>query len=137
MAHGQGRRSAAAQNVAGKKAIAVEAFARALQQLPTILADNAGLDSERAGDATAQAVYGGLTASGLDLATPAAASRHARAGRHRELQAQARRRLVGAEAAEVGPVSRSVPLRRASNELQLLLRVDNIIRSAPRKRERM
>lgn len=33
------------QKVAGKEALAVEAFARALQQLPTIICDNAGLDS--------------------------------------------------------------------------------------------
>jgi T-complex protein 1 subunit beta len=30
---------------AGKAALAMEAFARALRQLPTIIADNAGLDS--------------------------------------------------------------------------------------------
>ena len=29
----------------GKKQLALEAFARALRQLPTIIADNAGLDS--------------------------------------------------------------------------------------------
>lgn len=34
-----------AAKTAGKKAIAVEAFSRALRQLPTILADNAGYDS--------------------------------------------------------------------------------------------
>lgn len=30
---------------AGKAALAMEAFSRALRQLPTIIADNAGLDS--------------------------------------------------------------------------------------------
>lgn len=34
-----------ARKVAGKRALAVEAFARALRQIPTILADNAGYDS--------------------------------------------------------------------------------------------
>ncbi|CAL2032812.1 hypothetical protein CAEBREN_05455 [Caenorhabditis brenneri] len=34
-----------AQKVAGKEALAVEAFGRALAQLPTIICDNAGLDS--------------------------------------------------------------------------------------------
>ena len=34
-----------ARNVQGKKALAVESFAKALRQIPTILADNAGLDS--------------------------------------------------------------------------------------------
>jgi chaperonin GroEL (HSP60 family) len=31
--------------IAGKAALAMEAFSRALRQLPTIIADNAGLDS--------------------------------------------------------------------------------------------
>ena len=35
----------AARRVTGKKALAVEAFSRALRQIPTILADNAGYDS--------------------------------------------------------------------------------------------
>ena len=34
---------------AGKAALAMEAFARALRQLPTIIADNAGLDSSELG----------------------------------------------------------------------------------------
>ena len=34
-----------AQTLSGKQAIAVEAFARALRQLPTIICDNAGFDS--------------------------------------------------------------------------------------------
>lgn len=34
-----------ARTVKGKKALAVEAFGRALRQIPTILADNAGYDS--------------------------------------------------------------------------------------------
>lgn len=34
-----------AAKTAGKTALAVEAFARALRQLPTIIADNAGYDS--------------------------------------------------------------------------------------------
>ena len=36
---------AKAKKVRSKKAIAAEAFARALRQIPTILADNAGYDS--------------------------------------------------------------------------------------------
>ena len=34
-----------ARTVTGKKALAVESFAAALRQIPTILSDNAGLDS--------------------------------------------------------------------------------------------
>lgn len=34
-----------AKSIKGKKALAVEGYARALRQLPTIIADNAGYDS--------------------------------------------------------------------------------------------
>lgn len=60
----------AAQNVAGKKAIAVDAFAKALRQLPTILADNAGLDSSDLVTRLRSAVYSGMTSCGLDLMRP-------------------------------------------------------------------
>lgn len=36
---------AAAAGTTGKKAVAMEAFARALRSIPAIIADNAGLDS--------------------------------------------------------------------------------------------
>lgn len=60
----------ASQNVAGKKALAVESFAKALRQLPTILADNAGFDSIDLVARLRKAVYSGMTSSGLDLMTP-------------------------------------------------------------------
>lgn len=60
----------AGQNVAGKKAIAVDSFATALRQLPTILADNAGLDSSDLVARLREAIYKGMTSSGLDLLTP-------------------------------------------------------------------
>ena len=62
-----------AQNTSGKKAIAVEAFARALRQLPTILADNAGFDSSELVSKLRSAMYGGMSSSGLDLYTPGGA----------------------------------------------------------------
>lgn len=34
-----------ARKTPGKKSLAIEAFSRALQAIPTIIADNAGLDS--------------------------------------------------------------------------------------------
>ncbi len=59
-----------AQKVEGKKQIAVDSFAKALQQLPTILADNAGFDSSDLVARLRKAVYNGMTSSGLDLSTP-------------------------------------------------------------------
>lgn len=60
----------AAHNVAGKKALAVDAFAKALRQLPTILADNAGFDSSDLVARLRKAVYGGMTSAGLDMMKP-------------------------------------------------------------------
>ncbi len=56
--------------VEGKKALAVESFAAALRQLPTILADNAGFDSSDLVARLKKEIYNGNTSSGLDLLTP-------------------------------------------------------------------
>ena len=57
----------AARRVAGKKAIAVEAFARALRQIPTILADNAGFDSSDLVTRLRAAHYDGQRDAGLGM----------------------------------------------------------------------
>jgi len=54
-----------AKKVSGKKAIAAEAFARALRQIPTILADNAGYDSADLVARLRAAHYEGQTDAGL------------------------------------------------------------------------
>lgn len=54
-----------ARTVAGKKAIAVEAFGRALRQIPTILADNAGYDSSDLVSKLRAAHYEGQADAGL------------------------------------------------------------------------
>lgn len=55
----------AAKTVKGKKALAVEAFARALRQIPTILADNAGYDSSDLVTRLRAAHYEGKSDAGL------------------------------------------------------------------------
>src|SRR6187402_2315785 len=60
----------AAYKVDGKKQIAVGAFAIALRQLPTILADNAGYDSSDLVAKLIKAMNDGMTTYGLDLLTP-------------------------------------------------------------------
>jgi len=54
-----------AKKVSGKKAIAAEAFARALRQIPIILADNAGYDSSDLVARLRAAHYEGDTEAGL------------------------------------------------------------------------
>ncbi|KAH7580830.1 Chaperonins TCP-1 signature 3 [Nakaseomyces glabratus] len=106
-----------AQNVDGKKALAVEAFARALRQLPTILADNAGFDSSELVSKLRSSIYNGISTSGLDLDSGTIADMR-----------------------ELGIVE-SYKLKRAvvssaSEAAEVLLRVDNIIRAKPRTADR-
>ncbi|KAF5626681.1 t-complex 1 subunit beta [Fusarium tjaetaba] len=110
----------AATRVEGKRQLAVSSFAVALRQLPTILADNAGLDS---GDLVARlrkALYDGLTTYGLDLTTPGGGITDMR---------------------DLGVIEsyklKKAVVSSASEAAELLLRVDDIIRAAPRRRERM
>lgn len=110
----------AAYKIGGKKRLAVDAFARALRQLPTILADNAGLDSGALVTELQAEVYRGMMSSGLDLSTPGGGVTDMR-----ELGVVESYRL------------KKAVVSSASEAAELLLRVDNIIRSAPRKRDRM
>lgn len=107
----------AAQNESGKKSLAIEAFARALRQLPTILSDNAGFDSSELVTKLRSAIYNGLSTSGLDLTNG-----------------------VVTDMRELGIVE-SYKLKRAvvssaSEAAEVLLRVDNIIRAKPRTADR-
>ncbi|OUT24226.1 T-complex protein 1 subunit beta [Pichia kudriavzevii] len=107
----------AAQNVSGKKSLAIEAFARALRQLPTILADNAGFDSSELVTRLRSSVYNGLITSGLDLNKGDIADM-------RELG------IVESYKLKYAVVS------SASEAAEVLLRVDNIIRANPRTADR-
>ncbi|KAJ1883477.1 T-complex protein 1 subunit beta [Coemansia sp. RSA 1722] len=104
----------AAKLVPGKKSISMEAFAHALRQMPTILADNAGLDSADLVARLRAAHYEGKSTSGLDL-------------------------FNGDVIDVTGKVTESFKLKRqvllsASEAAEMILRVDDIIRCAPRQR---
>ncbi|KAJ4459364.1 putative T-complex protein 1 subunit beta [Paratrimastix pyriformis] len=99
----------------GKKALAVEAFARALRSIPTILADNAGLDSQDLVARLRAAHYQGNVLAGLDL----------------ELGAVGDMRALGIT--ETLRVKEQV-LVSASEAAEMILRVDDIIQCAPRQR---
>ncbi|GMM48164.1 chaperonin-containing T-complex subunit [Pichia kluyveri] len=107
----------AAQNEGGKKSLAIEAFGRALRQLPTILADNAGFDSSELVTRLRSSVYNGLITSGLDLNNGDVADM-------KELG------IVESYKLKYAVVS------SASEAAEVLLRVDNIIRAKPRTAER-
>jgi T-complex protein 1 subunit beta len=126
----------AALKIDGKKQIAVSSFAIALRQLPTILADNAGYDSSDLVAKLRTAINNGMMTSGLDLMTPGGGIADMR--ELGVIESYKLKRAVVSSASEAAEVSPSFILvcRAEANSTKLLLRVDNIIRSAPRKREK-
>ena len=58
-----------ANTVEGKQALAIEAFAKALRALPTIIADNAGYDSAEIVQNLRSAIANGDTEAGLNMFT--------------------------------------------------------------------
>ncbi len=56
-----------AKTMAGKQAIAVEAYARALRQLPTIIAENGGYDASELVQNLKSEIYNGNTTAGINM----------------------------------------------------------------------
>ncbi|KAG1822284.1 chaperonin Cpn60/TCP-1 family [Suillus variegatus] len=106
----------AARKVKGKKAIAAEAFSRALRQIPTILADNAGYDSSDLVARLRAAHYEGQSDAGLDM-------NQGTIGSMRQLGVT-----------ESYKLKRQVVLS-ASEAAEMIIRVDDILRATPRRRE--
>lgn len=104
-----------AQQTAGKEALAIEAFARALRSLPTIIADNAGLDSAQLVSELRAIHAKGQKSAGINIVE----------ARIDDMQ------KLGITEAFV--VKRQV-LLSASEAAEMILRVDSIIKSAPRQR---
>jgi len=106
-----------AQQTPGKESIAMEAFARALRKLPTIIADNAGFDSSELISQLRANHASGYKTFGLNMDI----------GRVEDVQ-------------KLG-ITESFHLKRqvllsASEAAEMILRVDDIIKAAPRQRNR-
>uniref|UniRef100_A0A3Q1CH28 T-complex protein 1 subunit beta n=1 Tax=Amphiprion ocellaris TaxID=80972 RepID=A0A3Q1CH28_AMPOC len=104
-----------ANRTPGKEAVAMESFAKALRMLPTIIADNAGYDSA---DLVAQlraAHQENKTTFGLNMSEGSVGN------------------MVDLGITESFQVKRQV-LLSASEAAEMILRVDNIIKAAPRSR---
>lgn len=106
----------AARTTAGKRALAVEAFARALRMLPTIIADNAGFDSNEMVARLRAAHAAGEKNAGLDM--------------------------VGGMVGDMKKLGIMEPLRvkahiirAAAEAAEMIIRVDHVVKSAPRKRQ--
>jgi len=104
-----------AKSTPGKKSVALEAFARALRMLPTIIADNGGYDSSELVAQLRAEHYKGNSRAGLDMTNGTVGDAEA-LGVYESFKAKQQILLSAAEAAE------------------MVLRVDDIIRAAPRQR---
>lgn len=105
-----------AKGIKGKQALAIHAYAQALKQLPTIIADNAGYDSAEIVQNLRSEIYNGNIKAGLNMFKGQVDDMHA-LGITECLRVKEQALLSASEAAE------------------LILRVDEIIRCAPRRRE--
>jgi T-complex protein 1 subunit beta len=104
--------------VEGKEALAMEAFAKALQTIPAIMADNGGFDSADLMGALRAAHARGESSSGINFLT-ASVSDMKELGIMESFRSKMSQLCAAAEAAE------------------MIIRVDDIIRNAPRQREGM
>jgi len=106
-----------AEKTPGKESVAIESFARALRQLPTIIADNAGYDSAELVANLRAAHASGKTKFGLDMTNGTTGDM----GKLGILESFHLKRQVVISASEAA---------------EMVLRIDNIIRAPPRQRQR-
>jgi len=104
------------KTVSGKKAIAIEAFARALRMIPTIIADNGGYDSAELISQLKVEHYKGNSTMGLDMVN----------GTIGDVE-----KMKILESFQV----KVKVLESAAEAAEMILRVDNIIKAPSRKRE--
>lgn len=101
---------------AGKEAFAMEAYAKALRQIPTIIADNGGYDSAQLVSELRAAHAQGKSSYGINMDKGA-------------IEDMEKLGII-----EAFIVKRQVVLS-ASEAAEMILRVDNIIKAAPRRRD--
>jgi T-complex protein 1 subunit beta len=101
----------------GKKSLAMAAYARALRQIPSIIANNAGLDfAEIVSQMRAAVASNPSSTIGVDVSTGGAGDMKER-GVYESFKVKSAALMSATEAAE------------------MILRVDDIIKAAPRQRE--
>ncbi|BBN11932.1 T-complex protein 1 subunit beta [Marchantia polymorpha subsp. ruderalis] len=105
-----------ARKTPGKKSLAIESFAAALRAIPSIICDNAGLDSADLVSQLRAAHFSDDSTAGVDVITGAVGDMEARG------------------IYEAFKVKQAV-LLSATEASEMILRVDEIIKCAPRQRE--
>jgi T-complex protein 1 subunit beta len=105
-----------AKATSGKQSLAMEAYSKALRQLPTIIADNAGYDSAEIVQNLRSEIFNGCVEAGLNMYKGTVDNM---------------KELGVTECLRV----KEQALLSASEAAEMILRVDEIIKCAPRKRE--
>ncbi len=105
-----------AKTTKGKEALAIEAFARALRALPTIICDNAGFDSAEIVQNLRSEIANGNADAGLNMDE----------GSVSDMKTQGINECYRVK---------EQALHSAAEAAEMILRVDEIVRCAPRKRE--
>lgn len=101
----------------GKESLAIESFARALRQLPTIIADNAGLDSAELVSNLKSSIFAGSQTAGINVIDGCVGDMK-EMGIYECLKVKEQALMSACEAAE------------------MILRVDEVVTCAPRQRDR-
>ena len=104
------------RGIKGKQALAIQSYANALRQLPTIITDNAGFDSAEIVQNLRSEIHNGNLSAGLNMWKG---------------QVDNMQEMGITECFRV----KEQAVYSASEAAELILRVDEIIRCAPRKRE--
>ncbi|KAF5362596.1 hypothetical protein D9758_009589 [Tetrapyrgos nigripes] len=110
-----------ARKTTGKKSVAIESFAKALRTIPAILAGNAGLDATELVAELRAEHFEGRRDKGLDLTS--SSTGEGKVGSMRELGVT-----------ESYKLKKQVVLS-ATEAAEMIVRVDDILRAAPRRRE--
>lgn len=105
------------KEIKGKESLAIESFAKALRQIPTILADNAGFDSAELVSNLKVAIFDGSSNAGLDLD-------EGKVGNMKEIGVFECFRV------------KEQALLSACEAAEMIIRVDDIVSCAPRQRTR-
>ncbi len=101
----------------GKESLAIEGFAKALKQLPTIICDNAGLDSAELVSNLRNSIYNGNNQAGINIIDGSVGDMRD-LGIFECLKVKEQALVSACEAAE------------------MILRVDMTVTAAPRQRDR-
>ena len=105
-----------AVSIPGKESLAVESFSRALRQIPTIIADNAGYDSSELVTQLRAAHHNGNVTAGLDMDRGVIGD-------------MAQLRITEAYKSKLQVIV------SAHEAAEMIVRVDDIIKCAPRQRK--